>query len=88
MSRELLPPLRCESRRPLREPWWFKWTFGTVIIGASLLDGLWLFPAQRDSRPESNRARIELRMPACHDDAPVPPQRERRVNDILLRSPR
>jgi len=40
------PTLRCESRRPRREPGMLRWSLAAVIIAAAGLDAVWLVPAR------------------------------------------
>ena len=80
------PPLRCEIRRPPPELRWLKWSLLGVVLSASLLDVLWIIPAQRQALAESGRLEPGLQ-PApyvdrrCHEDRA---DRERWVEGILL----
>jgi hypothetical protein len=48
-------PLRCESRRPVRELGLLRWSLAATIVLAAALDALWLVPAKQQvqrQRPE------------------------------------
>lgn len=78
------PPLRCEIRRPPPELGWLKWCLAGMVVLASLLDALWLIPAQR----EAAQQRAELRTYRCREVPAVSaPATERRVDGIYLGAP-
>jgi hypothetical protein len=68
MAPETLPVLRCESRRCRPEPRWGL-IAGLVVVMASMLDALWLVPAQQRAAAERDRFGVRYR---CVD-APKPP---------------
>ncbi len=80
MLPESLPPLRCEIRRPQPELRWLTWGLSSLIILGTLVDALWVIPAQRRADRavslELAPARVQLVTPA------VP--RATRVNGVLL----
>lgn len=80
------PPLRCEIRRPPPELGWLKWCLAAMVVVASLLDALWLIPAQREAaRRQAAQAGAELRGYRCRE-LPAP-STERRVDGIYLGAP-
>lgn len=81
------PPLRCEIRRPPPELGWLKWCLAAMVVVASLLDALWLIPAQREAaRRRGADAGAELRSYRCRELVTAPAT-ERRVDGIYLGAP-
>ena len=80
---ESFPPLRCEIRRPQPELRWLTWGLSSLILLGTLVDALWVIPAQRRAQAaalELAPARVQV-----IDGAP----RATRVDGVLLikRSP-
>jgi hypothetical protein len=81
MPSDPVPPLRCEIRRPSREPVWLAWGLTLVLVTGALVDALWLVPAQRGSRPSFRQSEV----PAA---APTTRRTVTRVDGVLLATPR
>lgn len=81
MSYQTPPPLRCEIRRPPPELGWLKWSMAGLIVVGSMLDALWLVPAQRQAREARERA--ELTPVRCREVG----VREVRVDGVWLGAP-
>jgi hypothetical protein len=48
--RDGVEPLRCQSRRPVRELGVLRWTLASAIVLAAALDAMWLAPARQASQ--------------------------------------
>ena len=76
MSHDPVPPLRCEIQRPAPELRWLTWGLTLMMVVGTLVDALWLIPAQRAA----------ARCPGARavPTAPAPAPRAIRVDDVLL----
>ncbi len=73
---ESLPPLRCEIRRPQPELRWLTWGLSSLIVLGTLVDALWVIPAQRRAALELAPARVQVVVPVA--------PRATRVDGVLL----
>ncbi len=77
---ESLPPLRCEIRRPQPELRWLTWGLSSLIVLGTLVDALWVIPAQRRA---GQAGALELAPARVQVVVPVAP-RATRVDGVLL----
>lgn len=88
MAPETLPVLRCESRRRRPEPRWGL-IAAVVVLSASMVDALWLVPAQREAARRYDPRGVGYRCVDRPRSAPEPapsPSAGVRVEGVLLRS--
>lgn len=78
---ESFPPLRCEIRRPEPELRWLTWGLSGLIVFGTLVDALWVIPAQRRAA-RADVTSLEL-TPVRVQVAPAS-RRATRVDDVLL----